>query len=179
MVAQPGIPGIPGSSQPSMGHAGTSGPPGVTSLIATPQPYSYHPVSGQAVGSIAPSTSSQPMAQYTVAANTLPAGAYHVNAHVQGQQASGQYVTASQEVHLQQLRLMFHLHNKLHMHKEVTVQVIKLQQQLLRKHPDRNHLEQIQYTLDLQRPHSHMICCPIAWFQFKCKFHQDNSLILS
>jgi hypothetical protein len=99
MVAQPGISGIPGSSQPSMGHAGTTGPPGVTSLIATPQQYSYHQVSGQAVGSIAPSTSSQPMAQYTIAANSLPAGAYHVNAHVPGQQASGQYVAASQQQH--------------------------------------------------------------------------------
>ena len=50
MVAQPGLPGIPGSSQPSIGHAGAAGPPGVTSLIATPQPYSYHPVGGQAGG---------------------------------------------------------------------------------------------------------------------------------
>ena len=99
MVAQPGIPGIPGSNQPSMGHAGTTGPPGVTSLIGTPQPYTYHPVSGQNVGSIAPSTSSQPMAQYTVAANSLPAGAYHVNTHVPGQQTTGQYVTTSQQQH--------------------------------------------------------------------------------
>ena len=58
MVAQPGIPGIPGSSQPSMGHAGAAGPPGVTSLIPTPQPFTYHTVSGQPVGSIAPSSSS-------------------------------------------------------------------------------------------------------------------------
>ena len=96
MVAQPGIPGIPGSSQPSMGHAGAAGPPGVTSLIHTPQPFTYHTVSGQPVGSIAPSSSSQPMPQYTVApAGTLPTATYHVNTHVQGQQ-SGQYVTSQQ-----------------------------------------------------------------------------------
>ena len=95
MVAQPGIPGIPGNSQPSLGHGGAAGPPGVTSLIPNP-PYTYH-VSGQAVGSIAPSTSSQPLAQYTVApAGTLPTATYHVNTHVQGQQPSGQYVTSQQ-----------------------------------------------------------------------------------
>ena len=98
MVAQPGLPGIPGSSQPSIGHAGATGPPGVTSLIATPQPYSYHPVGGQAGGSVAPPTSSQPMAQYTVAAaaaGSLPAGAYQVNTQVPGQQTPA-YVTTQQ-----------------------------------------------------------------------------------
>ena len=104
---------------------------------------------------------------------------FQVNKHLDNMsQHRSSHILVQQEVHLQKLRLMFHLHNKLHMHKEVTLQVIKLQQQLLRKRPDRNHLEQIQYTLDLQLPHSRMICCLIAWFQFKCKFHQGNSLIL-
>ena len=82
MVPQPGIQGIPGSTQPSMG----------------PQHYSFHQVTGQAGVTIVPSTSSQSMAQYTVAAAAggLPAGAYHVNAHVPGQQPSGQYATSQQ-----------------------------------------------------------------------------------
>ena len=101
MVAQPGLAGIPGSTHPSIGHAGAAGPPGVTSLIATPQPYSYHQVGGQAGGSVAPPTSSQPMAQYTVAAaaaGSLPAGAYHVNTQVPGQPTSA-YVTTPQQPH--------------------------------------------------------------------------------
>ena len=97
MVAQPGIPGIPGNSQPSMGHGGAAAPPGVTSLIPNPQSYTYHTVTGQPIGSIASSTSSQPLAQYTVASvGTLPTATYHVNTHVQGQQPSGQYVTSQQ-----------------------------------------------------------------------------------
>ena len=98
MVAQPAMPGIPGNTQPSIGHANAAGPPGVTPLIATPQHYSYHPAAGQTGGSVASSTSSQPMAQYTVtaAAGSLPAGAYHVNAHVAGQQTPAQYVTSQQ-----------------------------------------------------------------------------------
>ena len=103
MVAQPGLPGIPGNAPASMGHAGSAGPPGAASLVATQQPYFSHPVTGQTVGSIA-STSSQPMAQYTMsAAGTLPAGAYQVTAQVPGQPPQqpppAQYVSTTQQPH--------------------------------------------------------------------------------